>query len=92
MANDKARLARPARASRQEGRRVKRGGRRRFVDARSGAPGVTVRGSRAEMIDTHLTHGLAALVEPEPTNIRAPTAKPSFEGRSAQLELQVASH
>ena len=49
-----------------------------------------MRGSRAETVGTHLAHDLPALVEPEPTHMRAPTAKPSFEGRSAQLELQVA--
>ena len=46
--------------------------------------------SRVETVGTHLAHDLPALVEPEPTHMRAPTAKPSFEGRSAQLELQVA--
>ena len=49
-----------------------------------------MRGSRAETVGTHLAHDVPALVEPEPTHMRAPTAKPSFEGRSAQLELQVA--
>ena len=46
--------------------------------------------ARVETIDTHLAHHPAALVEPEPKDFRAPTAKPSFKGRSAQLELQVA--